>query len=499
MSTTNTAGTTGTASTAGGAGAAARSTPEQRWGLALVSVASLMVVLDMLVVATALNTIRLDMGASLAQLEWTVNAFTLSFAILLMPASALGDRFGRRRLLTGGIGLFTAASAACALAPDSGLLITARAVQGAGAAMIMPQALALLGVLFPPERRARALGLFSGVTGLGTLGGPLLGGAVTQGLEWQWIFWLNVPIGLALAPLVRLRIAESRGEAAKRFDPVGLALVATGTLGLVWGLVRGEAVGWSAAETLGALAGGALLTAAFIGWELRTAEPMLPMRYFRSRAFSAGNASGFLLFGAMVGSAFFIAQFFQNTLGYGPLGAGLRMAPWTGTVFVLAAPSGRLLSRLGERPMLVGGLTLQGAGFAWLALLADAPHPHYAPMLAPLVLSGCGTSLAMPAAQNAVIGAVPRGAIGAASGVFTTLRQLGGTFGLAVLAAVFTASGGYASPGSFRAGFVPAIAVSAAFSLAAALAGAAVPGRREASEKTSAAGVDSGRRRSTYR
>jgi EmrB/QacA subfamily drug resistance transporter len=452
-----------------------RMTTAQRWLLALVSVASLMVVLDTLVVTTALNTIRLDLGTSLDELEWTINAFTLSFAVLLLPASAFGDRLGRRRLFVAGLGVFTAASAACALAPNSGSLIAGRTAQGLGAAMIMPHAVALLSVAFPPPHRAKALGIFSSVTGLGTLGGPLLGGAITQGLDWQWIFWLNVPIGLVLIPLSRARIEESTG-AVRALDPGGLLLEAGGAFGLVWGLVRGNVVGWSSLETVGALTAGAVLTVGFVVWELRTREPMLPMRFFRSAHFSAGNASGFLLYGALFGSAYLLAQFLQITLGYGPLGAGVRLAPWTVTVFIVSALAGNLVNRTGERLLIVPGLLLQAVGFAWIALIAG-PDLHYPAMIVPLVLAGCGVSMAMPAAQHAVIVAVPPSSVGSAAGVFNTLRQLGGTFGIAILAAVLAGSGSYASAQTFNDGFVPAITVAAVLSLAAAIAGLWTPGR----------------------
>ena len=448
----------------------------RRWVLALTSMASLMVMLDMLVVTTALSTIRLHLGASIEQLEWTVNAYTLSLAVLLMTASALGDRFGRRRLLVAGLGLFTAASAACALAPSVGWLIAARAVQGAGAAMVVPLAMALLGAAFPAEQRARALGFFSGVTGLATVGGPLVGGAVVQGLAWQWIFWLNVPIGLLLIPLVLSRIEEGLGSRTS-LDLGGLALVTGAALGLVWGLVRANGFGWGSLEVVASLAAGALLLVAFVAWELRVREPMLPMRFFRSRAFSAGNTAGFLLYGAIFGAAFFFAQFLQTTLHYGPLGTGLRLVPWTITLSLVAPIAGARVNRLGERPLIVAGMLLQAAGFAWIALIAR-PGLAYPAMVPPLVVAGCGVSMAMPAAQNAVIGAVPRSAIGKASGTFNTLRQLGGTFGIAILAAVFAGTGGYASAQAFSDGFAAATGVAAGMSLAAAVAGLFTPGRR---------------------
>ena len=333
----------------------------QRWVLALTSVASLMVGLDILVVTTALTTIRLRLGASIEELEWIVNAYTLSFAVLLMTASALGDRFGRRRLFLTGLGLFTVMSAACALAPSIGWLIVARAVQGAGSAMIMPHALALLSAAYPPHRRARALGIFSGVTGLAILGGPMIGGAVVQGLAWPWIFWLNVPIGLAVIPLAARKIGESRGSAA-RLDYGGVVLVTGTALGLVWGLVRGNTVGWGSPEVTGALGGGVVLLAAFVAWEQRARAPMLPMRLFRSRAFAAGNAAGFGMFASIFGTVFFLAQFLQATWHYGPLGAGLRLAPWTITLSLVAPVAGAWAGKIGERPLIAGGLALQAAG-----------------------------------------------------------------------------------------------------------------------------------------
>jgi EmrB/QacA subfamily drug resistance transporter len=451
---------------------------KQRWVLALTSVASLMVGLDILVVTTTLTTIHLRLGASLGQLEWIINAYTLSFAVLLMTASALGDRFGRRRLFLAGLSLFTVMSAACALAPSIGWLIAARAVQGAGSAMIMPHAMALLSAAYPPQKRAKALGIFSGVTGLAILGGPMIGGVVVQSLSWPWIFWLNVPIGLVVIPLARTRIDESRGRPA-RLDAGGVVLVTAAALGLVWGLVRGNTAGWGSAEVLGPLVGGVAATAAFVAWERRTPEPMLPLRLFRSRSFAAGNAAGFAMYASIFGAAFFLAQYFQTVWHYGPLGAGLRLAPWTVTLSLVAPVAGALAGRVGDRALITVGLSLQAAGFAWIALVARE-HLGYAAIVAPLVLAGCGVSMAMVAAQTCVMGAVPPADLGKASGTFNTLRQLGGTFGIAILAAVFTSTGSYASARAFGAGFVPAAEVAAGLSLAGAVAGAFVPSRRRA-------------------
>jgi EmrB/QacA subfamily drug resistance transporter len=450
------------------------------WVVVLTGIGSLMAALDTLVVSTALPTIRLDLGASIEELEWTVNAYNLSFAVLLITAAALGDRYGRRRLYAVGLGLFAAASAACALAPNAGALIGARAVQGVGAALLLPLGLALLSAAFPPERRGAAIGLFSAVTGLSVASGPLVGGAVVEGLAWEWIFWLNVPIGLLAIPLVLTRMKESYGGDTT-LDLPGLALVTGGALGIVWGLVRGNSAGWESLEVVGSLAAGALLTIAFVAWELRARAPMLPMRFFRSRAFSAGNAAIFFTFASLFGAVFFFAQLLQTALGYGPLGAGLRLIPWTVTFITVAPVAGALADRIGERPLMVGGLSLQALGMGWIALIAG-PDLTYAEFVLPAIVAGVGVSMAIPAAQNSVVGSVALEAIGKAAGTNSMMRELGGVFGIAIAVAVFAAAGSYASAAAFTDGFAPAIAVTAALSLAGAIAALALPGRGQTTE-----------------
>lgn len=450
-------------------------TRAQGWALALASVASFMVVLDLLVVATALNTIRADLGASIGQLEWTVNAYTLAFAVLLMTAAAVGDRFGRRRVFAIGLGVFAAGSAACALAPGAGALIAARTVQGIGAAMVMPLALALLNAAVPPQRRGWAMGIFGSVTALAVVVGPVLGGAITQGIAWQWIFWLNVPIALTAIPMALRRLAESYGPRAA-LDLPGVALGTGAALGLVWGLVRGSSAGWASPEVTGALAAGAVLAVAFTGWERRARAPMLPMRLFAIRGFSAGNAVIFLVNAALTGAVFFMAQFLQVGLGQDPLGAGLRLLPWGVAPLLIAPRAGKLADRIGERPLVVSGLLLLAAGFGWIAVIA-APGLAYPAMLAPMVISSAGLGLAMPAVTRAVVGSVPRADIGKASGSFSMMRQLGGAFGIAILAAVFAAAGGYTSAAAFSDGFAAAIAAAAGLALAGALTGLALPDR----------------------
>jgi len=449
------------------------------WVLALTSVASLMVALDALVVTTTLGTIRLDLDASIEALQWTMNAYNLSFAVLLLTGAALGDRFGRRRMFVAGLSIFVVASAACALAGNAGSLIAARAVQGVGAALVMPLAMALLSAAFPPQERGKALGVFSGLTGLALIAGPVVSGAVAESIAWQWIFWINIPIGLIAIPLVRSRIPESCGPCTG-IDVPGVVLVTGAALGLVWGLMRGNDAGWASPEVAAALVAGFLLAIAFVVWELRASAPMLPMRLFRLRAFSSGNAANFLYSASLYCTVFFMAQFLQTAQGHGPLGAGLRLLPWTATLFVFAPIAGTLVNRVGERsPLIVSGLIMQSIGMAWIALIA-APGLAYATMVAPLIIAGAGVSMAMPAAQNAVLSSVSQTDIGKASGTFNMLRFLGGVSGIAIAVAAFIGNGSFGSPQAFSAGFVPAIGISAVLSLLGAVAGMWQPARRVA-------------------
>jgi EmrB/QacA subfamily drug resistance transporter len=341
----------------------------------------------------------------------------------------------------------------------------------------MPLAMAMLTAAYPPEQRGKALGVFSALLGLAVVGGPLAGGAVTQGLAWQWIFWLNVPIGLVVVPLVLTRTQESFGP-RRSLDAGGLVLATAAAFGLVWGLMRGNTSGWHSAEVLTALILGGVAFASFVRWELHTAEPMLPMRFFRSAGFAAGNASAFLLYATLMGALFFVSQYLQVVFGYGALGAGLRLLPWTVPLLVAAPVSGILTDRFGPRTLLSTGLLLQSAGLAWVSLNANGHH-GYGASVAALVVAGTGVTMAMPAAQSSVLGAVPPPAIGKASGTFSTLRQLGGVFGIAVLAAVFASRGSYATGRSFESGLAPALAVAAVMSLLGAVIGLATPGRRK--------------------
>src|SRR5438132_8291894 len=448
------------------------------WTFVVTSVALFMGSLDNLVVTTALPSIRDHLHASLEGLQWTVNAYTLTLAVLLLTGATLGERYGRRRLFTIGLGLFTAGSAAAALAPGIGALVAARAVQGVGAAIVIPLTLTLLSAAVSPQRRGLALGAWGAVGGLAIAIGPLVGGAVVEGASWQWIFWLNVPIGVALLPIARLRLTESRGPSTS-LDLPGLVLASVGLLGIVLGVVRGNDHGWTSVTVLPPMVIGALLVAAFIGWELRAREPMLPLRLFRSRGFTITNTASLLMFFGMFGSIFLLAQFLQVVQGYSPLQAGIRTLPWTAMPVLVAPIAGTLSDRIGGRPLLVTGLALQAIGLGWLAAVTS-PTVAYATLVPAFVVSGIGMSLFFAPVANVVLGSVRRDEEGIASGANNAIRELGGVFGIAVLGAVFSARGGYTSGTAFVSGLSAAVwAGGAAVAVAAALA-LALPRLRKA-------------------
>jgi EmrB/QacA subfamily drug resistance transporter len=448
------------------------------WAFAITSIALFMAALDNLVVTTALPVIRADLGATIQELEWMVNAYTLTFAVLLLTGAALGDRFGRKRVFIIGLALFTAGSAMAALAPSSAMLIAARAVQGVGGAIVTPLTLTILSAAVAPERRGLALGGWGAIGGLAIAIGPLVGGAIVEGLSWQWIFWLNVPIGLVAIPLAAARLPESYGPRAS-LDLPGLGLASAGLLALVWGLIHGNSDGWTSAPILGSLMIGALLLVAFVAWEGRTLSPMVPLRLFRSRGFTAVNGVSFLMSFGVFGAVFLLAQFFQVVQGYSPFQAGLRTLPWTGMPLIVAPIAGLLVDRVGGRPLLASGMALMAAGLGWIAAVAT-PDVAYATLVPGFILAGTGMGLFFAPTASVVLAAVRREEEGKASGINNTLREMGGVFGVAVLASVFTAAGGYSSPATFVAGLVPAIWVGAAVAALGAVVALAIPGRHAA-------------------
>jgi EmrB/QacA subfamily drug resistance transporter len=457
----------------------------RRWTLAIVSLGLFMVVLDNLVVNVALPSIHRDLGASIQSLEWTVNAYVLTYAVFLLTGAALGDRLGRRRMFMAGIALFTVSSAAAAVAPTIGLLIAARATQGIGAAITTPLTLTLLADAYPPNQRGIALGVWSGISGIAVALGPLVGGAVVQAASWHWIFWINVPIGAVLVPLAASRLSESHGS-VRHLDTRGLTLASTGLFGIVYGLVRSQSLGWTAPEVLAGLVAGTLLVILFIVNELRVAEPMLPMRFFANRGFAVTNAVSLSMYFGMFGSIFFLSQFLQNVLHNSPLHAGLKLLVWTGATMVVAPLAGVFSERFGSRPFMVAGLGLQALALGWMAKLASV-DTTYASLIVPFILAGAGMALVFAPSANAVLSSVRTDEAGQASGATNAIRELGGVLGIAVLATVFTSHGSYLSAQGFVSGLVPAMWVGAAVLAAGALLAAALPFSTRASATSHAA------------
>jgi EmrB/QacA subfamily drug resistance transporter len=446
---------------------------KRNWTLGIVSAGLFMVVLDNLVVSVALPSIHRDLGASIQSLEWTVNAYVLSYAVLLLTGAALGDRLGRKRMFVIGISLFTAASAAAGLAPTTGTLIAARAIQGIGGAIVTPLTLTLLADAFPPERRGIALGVWSGISGIAVALGPLVGGAVIQAANWHWIFWINVPVGLILAPTAARMLSESHGP-EKRFDLPGLTLSATGLFGIVFGLIRAQTIGWGATETVVSLVAGVALMIVFVIVELRTEDPMLPISFFAERSFAVTNVVSISMYFGMFGSIFFMSQYLQNVLGNSALQAGVKLLVWTGATMLISPAAGYFSEKYGSRPFMVAGLGLQAVALFWLSSIST-PHTAYSAMVIPLIFGGAGMALVFAPSANAVLASVRADQAGQASGATNALRELGGVLGIAVLSTVFTAHGSYLSGQDYVNGLIPAMHVGAGVLAGGALIAAALP------------------------
>jgi EmrB/QacA subfamily drug resistance transporter len=432
------------------------------WAFAITSLALFMTTLDNLVVTSAIPVIRRDLNAGLDGLEWTVNAYTLTFAVFLLTGAALGDRLGRRRMFAAGIALFTAASAAAALAPSITALDAARAVQGLGGALVTPLTLTILSAAVPANKRGLAIGAWGGISGLAVAFGPLLGGAVVSGISWQWIFWLNVPFGVLLIPLALLRLDESYGQ-SNRLDLRGLLLASTGLVGIVWGLVRGNEVGWGSIQIVAPIVAGLLLLAAFAAWELRALAPMLPMRFFRNRTFTLANTVSLFMSFGMFGSIFLLAQYFQTVQGYSPLQSGFRFLPWTLMPIIVAPIAGAASdkNKISANKLLGIGLAMQAIGLAWIATIATPTTP-YIELVAPFLISGIGMAHFFAPVANVVLSSVRPEEEGQASGANNAIRELGGVFGVAILASIFASSGGYGSGQHFIDGMTPALYTGAA-------------------------------------
>jgi EmrB/QacA subfamily drug resistance transporter len=454
--------------------------PDPRWTIVLAGLGIFMTALDNLVVATALPVLRTSLHAGLSGLEWTVNAYLLSFACLILTGAALGDRFGRRRMFTVGVGVFTLASAAAALSPSVDALIAARVAQGAGAAMVFPLTLTLISEAFPAEKRGAAIGMWGAIAGMAVAFGPLVGGAIVSGINWHWIFWLNVPVGVTLVVLAPSRLTESYGP-RPRIDVVGLVLAAGATFAVTWALVRANDVGWGSSEVLVPLASGIALVAGLLSWERRAPSPMLPLELFRRRGFATANAVTFFMYAGLFGALFLMTQLLQTALGHSPLAAGALMLPWTAAPGIVSPIAGTLADRVGNRPFMVVGLAMQAIGLAWIAAAATS-SVSYLELGPAFAIAGVGIGMVFPTVANAVLGSVPLAEAGVASGTSSTIRELGGVFGVAVLAAVFARHGVYSSPRLFVEGFRAALWVGVGLTVIGALAAGLYPGRGQRTE-----------------
>jgi EmrB/QacA subfamily drug resistance transporter len=435
----------------------------RRLTVLLTAGAYLLITLDALVVVTALPSIHADLGGGAGNLPWIVNAYALTFAAGIITASALGDRIGRRRTYAAGLALFSLASAACAVAPGLGALIGFRALQGLGAAVVMPLGLTLLTSTFSADRRGAVVGIWGGVAGLGVASGPLVGGVVTEGLDWHWIFWVNVPLGMAAVVAVLRVLPETYGPRA-RLDPLGMVAASGAMASIVWGILRAPAAGWGSAEVLGALAVGVVLLAGFVVWESVAPAPMEPLSLFRSRVFSASAGTQFLMAASIFATAYVTSQFFQISRGDSPLGTGLRFLPWTMTPLVVAPVAGKLVDRVGARALAAPGLVLQAVGFVWI-LHGAHTHASYAEFVPPFVLAGVGISMALPAPSAAGLNAAPPALLGRAAGVLNTVQQIGQATGVAVVTVVFDAHGSLDSPAAMLSGYEPALVTAATISV----------------------------------
>lgn len=444
-------------------------------GLVAASLPMFMATLDNLVMTSALPVIQADLDASVGELQWFLNAYTLSFATLMLAAATLGDRWGRRKVFLGGIAVFTIASIASALATTPAMLIAARAVQGAGAAAIMPLSLTLLAGVVPATKRALAIGIWGGVSGLGVALGPVVGGAVVDGISWEAIFWINVPVALVAVPLALVALKESRGR-IQPLDILGVLLAGAGVFLLVWAVVHGNDDGWASAEVLLSFVGSVAFVGGFVLRQARTAFPVVPLRLFRSRSFSLANVIGIAFTLGMFGAVFLLSQYLQIVMGYTPFQAGLRTLPWTAAPMVVAPLAGILAPRLGLRALLVSGLVLQAGSLVWMATILG-PGTAYVSMVPALAMAGVGMGLTFAPSATAVLADMAEVDHATASSTNSTIREIGVALGIAVLTAVFLGAGGSLTPTGYTDALAPALLVGAGAVAVGIVAAAFMPGR----------------------
>jgi EmrB/QacA subfamily drug resistance transporter len=437
-----------------------------------------MATLDNLVMTNALPVLHAQLGASVEELQWFVNAYTLAFAGSILLASALGDRFGRRTVFAIGIAVFGIGSVLAALSTDPAQLIASRALQGLGGAGVLPLSLALISGGVAPERRPLAIGIWGGISGLGVAVGPLVGGAVMEGWSWQAIFWINVPVAIIAIPFALWALRNDRG-ARERIDVLGVVLVGVGVLALVHAIVRANDDGWGSLGVVAEIAAGMLLVAAFLWRQARSTAPIVPLRLFRDRSFTLTNLIGFGFSFGTFGAVFILIQYLQVVQGASPLEAAVQTSPWTLAPMVVAPIAGIIAPRVGTRLLMVVGLALQGAALLWLALQMSATTP-YAEMVAPFIMAGVGMGLVFAPSATALLATLGVIDHAKASGVNSTVREIGVALGTAVLTAVFTGFGGMLQPDLYIGGARPAVLAGAAVLFVTAVASLWLPAGRSA-------------------
>ncbi len=429
--------------------------------LAIASFAAFMTSVDMMVMTTAIPALRRALAANVGDLEWTVNAYLLAFACLLLTAAGLGDRFGRRRVFCTGLAGFGVFSAVAALAPGIGILIAARAAQGAAAALVLPLTLTMISEAYPPEARGKAIGIWGGVLGLGGVLGPILGALLVQSFGWSSIFWINVPIAAVLIPAAHGLIAETHGP-SKPLDLAGVGLASSGLLAVSWGLVQATSHPLGSVPVCAPIVAGIVLMIAFVGWESRVANPMLPLTVFTSARFNRANVVLLCIYGSLCGAVFMMSQYFQIAQGHSPLNAALRFLPWPLPTVIVAPLVGSLAAKFGPQRFMAAGMAIQTVSLGWFAAIAGV-HTPYLQLCVPLVLSGIGIGMVFPTVSAEVMTAVPAEQMGIASGANTTIRELGGVFGVALVSVVFAHPAAYSTGAEFVKGFTPALWACVAF------------------------------------
>ena len=447
------------------------------WTLGAVAFALFMIMLDNTVVNVALPSIQRSLRAEISELEWIVSAYALTFAVLLLSGGKLADMFGRRRVFLLGLAVFALSSLLCGLAPDAHVLIVARAVQGVGAALMMPATLAIISATFPPKERGLAIGIWAGVSAMALAIGPLVGGLLTEHVDWSWIFYINVPIGALGIVAGRIIIQESRDMSrVQSLDVPGLVTNAAALFALTFGLIEANRYGWTSPTILGLFAAAAAGLAAFAAIEHRRRAPMLDLSLFRSSTFTGANIVAFLVTLAMFGVFFFMSIFVQRILGYSPVEAGAIFLPMTVLIILIAPPAGKLSDKVGSRWLMAGGLTLVGGSLVIFSRLGV--DSGFWDMLPGLLLGGIGMASVMTPMSAAVMSSVPVDKAGVASGVLNTSRQIGGALGIAMMGALLTSressalAAGASAPEAFLDGFRLALLVAAVIAFAGAVVAA---------------------------